>query len=63
MNYQLYFYVMNVTSEWLYEWYEWLCDWDLFQYFQPFDINVMYDWCEWVIEIYFSIILTIWLIV
>ena len=27
MNYLLFYYVMNVTSEWL---YEWLCDWDLF---------------------------------
>ena len=25
----------------------------LLVYSQPFDINVMYDWCEWVIEIYF----------
>ena len=33
MNYLLFFYVMNVTSKWMYEWYERLCDWGLFQDF------------------------------
>ena len=40
LNYQLFFYMINVTSECLNKL-------DLFQEtFQPFGKNVLYDWCD-----------------